>query len=142
MITKFFYKLFQSKEISKRVIGYLYFALGNKYVDLMRKLTKYYPFSLLYQDRLFHLANKPYSDFMYAIEGAAKEKDINVRVWNGQGFGEIAEFYGSFKQRKFNKDVAKVNLEKRLQEKFGTVYVRDNPKGFKVIVPMSLIVQN
>lgn len=79
---------------------------------------------------------------MYAIEGAAKEKDINVRVWNGRGFEEMAEFYGTFKKRVVDKDLAKANLEKILQEKFGTVYVRDNPKGFKVIVPMSLIVQN
>lgn len=142
MITKFFYKLLRSKEPSKRVIGYLYFAISGEYYNFVREITKYYPFSLFYKDRLFHAANKPYSDFMWDIEGTAKKNNVDIKVWNGHGFGETAEFYGTFKKRVANKDLAKINLEKILQEKFGTVYVRDNPKGFKVLVPMSLIVQN
>ena len=154
MITKFFYKLLQTKRpnfktatdrekfifVLKYLAGRIYFEIMGEYHKFISLITKYYPFSLLYRTRLIHAANKPYSDFMWTIEGAAKEKDINVRVWNGHGFGEIAEFYGVFVKRIANKSLAMTNLEKVLQDKFGTVDVRKNPKGFKIIVPTSLIV--
>ncbi len=156
MITKFFYKLTNTKRpnfktatdkekfvfVLKYLAGQIYFGIMGEYHKFVSLITKYYPFSLLYRNRLIHAANKPYSDFMWAIEGTAREKDINVQVWNGQGFGEIAEFYGIFVKRIANKSLAMVNLEKVLQDKFGTIYVRENAKGFKIIVPMSLIVQN
>jgi cobalamin biosynthesis Co2+ chelatase CbiK len=89
MLWRYFYKLSRSKETWKRVIGYLYFVIGEEYHNFIRKITKYYPFSLLYKNRLFHAANKPYSDFMWEIEEAAKEKEIDIRVWNGHGFKVI-----------------------------------------------------
>lgn len=155
MISEFFYKLLRTKKppetaeekekfifVLKYLVGYSYCNIVGEYHNFIHEITKYYPFSLLYRNRLFHAANKPYSDFMWAIQGTAREKGMNIRVWEGQDFGDTAEFYGTFRKKGLNKDSAKVNLEKILQEKFGTVYVRDNSKGFKIIVPMSLIVQS
>lgn len=123
----------------KHYIGESFFVLVNKYHAFITYLTRYYPFSLLYKDRLFHAANKPGSDFMRTLEDTAWSKDFLIRVISGQELGETAEFIGKFEGKIHDREKVLGELEKVFQSKYGSIYVRDINPDFRVLVPTTLV---
>lgn len=149
MVKEYFYKLLTSKQLNwdnstdkeKFLYGIKYFAaLGlflarDRYYALIGWITNYYPFSLLFHDRLFHAQNKPYRTFMEKLEKTAEQSDIKIFILSGHGGNQTTEFYGKFINRSRNKDGLLKSLEKVLQSKFGTIYARQEKNELRIIIP-------
>lgn len=155
MISNFFYKLLKTKppnwggDPNKEQLLYLmkyysakgYFCLSGKFYNFIGRITKYYPFSLLFQNRLFHYQNIPYRNFMERLEKIGDKSNIRIFIHSGQGEGQITEFYGKFLGRPKDKDRLLMNLEQALRNEFGTIYVRVAKSKLRIIIPTKILNQ-
>ena len=119
--------------------GLWYIELKNKYNDCISWLTRYYPFSLFYQTRLFHARNLPVRDFMVKLEGVARKAHKEIAITDGQAEDAGVDFYGYFHGRIKDKDGELRALEKVLQKEFGSIYVRNHETGFRILIPTELL---
>ena len=149
----YFYKLMTSKKPKpsegdnklfiwglKYLAGLSFFKLHGKYYDFWRWSTQYYPFSLLYQDRLFHHKNQSVNKFMIKLQNLINKAKIQTTILTGEYGGQFCEFYGTFNKKSDNTPKNTELIDKALQEKFDTIYTRENKEGFKVLVPTQMLV--
>lgn len=150
---RFFYQLMTSKKPKpnegdnalfvwglKYLTGLSFFKLHGKYYDFWRWSTQYYPFSLLYQDRLFHHKNQSVNKFMIKLQSLINKANIQTTILTGEYGGQFCEFYGTFNKKSDNTPENIELIDKELQEKFDTIYTRENKEGFKVLVPTQMLV--
>jgi len=149
VVTKFFYDLLDSKRpnwekatdkerivyLLKYYTGQSFFTIGNLYHSFISWITQYYPFSLLYKDRLFHHDNLKVRTLMIKIEKIAKKEGINTLVLSGGIEGEMAELIGYLDKGIRNRQKVLGNLETTLQKVYDTVYVRDLGDKFRILIP-------
>lgn len=150
VITKFFYDLLNSKRpnwktttdrerityLLRYYAGLSFFVLGNLYHSFISWVTAYYPFSLLYKDRLFHHDNLKVRELMVKIEKIAKKEGINTLVLSGGIEGEMAELIGYLDKGIRNRQKVLDNLETTLQKVYDTVYVRGQGDEFRILIPV------
>lgn len=148
-ITRFFYDLLDTKRpnwskasdkerlfyLIKYFSGFFFFALGNRYHTFISWLTQYYPFSLLYKDRLFHHDNLKVREIMIKFEKIAKKEGINTLVLSGGIEGGMAELIGYLNKGTKNRQKVLGNLESALQKVYDTIYVRDQGDQFRILIP-------
>ena len=152
-IARFFYGLLTSKKPRKKesnnalfiwglkyLAGLSFFKLHRKYSDFWRWSTQYYPFSLLYQDRLFHHKNQSVNKFMLRLQNLINKANIQTTILTCEYGGQFCEFYGTFNKKSDNTPENIELIDKELQEKFDTIYTRENKEGFRVLVPTQMLV--
>lgn len=124
----------------KWYVGYLFFAhIGPAYHHFVSKITAYYPFSLLYKDRLIHADNIKARDLMRGMEAIAESNGIPVCINDGYWDRQLSVFYGKLIKRGVAKQDAVQKLQQLFQDKYGTVYVQDEKRGFRVLVDTNLL---
>lgn len=149
---KFFYKLLTTKPpgknkddkeffvwLLKYLLGLSFFKLHSTYYDFWRWATRYFPFSILYQDRLFHYDNLPVNEFMIELERLILKKGIKTTILKGEYESLFCVFYGLFDKKS---DKSPENIEiisSLLQAKYNTVYTSLHESGFKIIVPTEML---
>lgn len=126
----------------KFIFGALYFRMGGKWHDLVSYITRYYPFSLLWRDRLYHAQNLPVRNLMNAMQKVAEKTQIPIVLIGGHSWSEYGEIEGKFLQDVKDTEIARKKLEEAFQAKFGLVYVRVDGENLKVIVPNSLLAES
>jgi hypothetical protein len=151
-IIRFFYDLLHSKRpnwkkasekeqivyLIKYYTGLYFFDLGNLYHSFITRITGHYPFSLLYRDRLFHHDNLKVKKIMIKIEKIAQKAGINLMVLSGGIEENTVEMIGYLDQGKKDRQSILKSLEEKLQEQFGSIYIRDNRNNFKILMPTDL----
>ena len=150
---RFFYQLMTSKKPKEKdgdnalfiwglkyLVGLSFFKISGKYYDFWRWSTQYYPFSLLYQDRLFHHNNQSVNKFMIRLQNLINKANIKTTILTGEYGGQFCEFYGTFNKKSDNTPDNIEQITKVLQEKLDTIYTRENKKGFRVLVPTQMLV--
>lgn len=106
-----------------------------QYYKFMGWLTRYYPFSLLYQNRLFHAKNAHLTAFMTRLEEIVKEADGNILLFKVLHDEGIAEFSGILYGKMVNKKKKIREIEKVLQDKLQVAYVRYNHGLLHILIP-------
>lgn len=119
----------------KVISGTIYFALGMAQQRLVSWITKYYPFSLLWRDKLYHAKNLPVRDLMNRLEVLSRKIGAPIMLTGGEEKNDYSEIEGYFEGRVHNRSAAIKKLERGLQAKFSSLYVRRTDMGIKIIVP-------
>lgn len=148
-LTRFFYDLLDTKRpnwskasdkerilyLVKYYTGICFFTLGNQYHSFISWVTQYYPFSLLYKDRLFHHDNLKVRELMIKFEKIAKKEGINTLVLSGGIEGGMAELIGYLDKEIKDRQKVLGILETSLQKVYDTIYVRDQGDEFRILIP-------
>lgn len=118
----------------KHYASVLYFVIMVLYLRFLTFATRYFPFSFLYKDKLFHYDNRFIRKWVDKIE----KVDPRVIVLNGDRSGHYYELEMEFRKKIINMDHELQTLEKLLQKKFNTqnIYVRkgEDEKG-RILIP-------
>ncbi len=103
-------------------------------------ITRYYPFSLMYRDRLFHAKNQSVQAFIHEIEAYAQKIHLPFTIQAGDGSDAMALFWAhQTGGRKLKKDVYLEKLREKLQEKYETIYISPEESGFTIRVPTIMV---
>lgn len=140
---------FDKKKLSKRkkngvylrwFVAYIYF---DKISVIFRRIvsisTAYFPFSLLFQDRLFHAKNLKARSLMINMEDLAKTIGISIYIDSGHFERTYSVLVGKFTRGGINKEEALEKMQKLFQEKIGNVFVQNQDTGFRVLVDSHLV---
>ena len=96
-----------------------------KHIGLLEDITSTYPFSLLFQNRMWHARQKKLRNLIWKIEATASKARLPIQI-DEIGIESYFHFYAHFTKTKYY-PIKK--LEKALQKHFGTIYVRKQGKG-------------
>src|SRR3989344_2928879 len=96
-----------------------------KNIVLLEDITITYPFSLLFQNRMWHARQKKLRNLILKIEATANKARLPIQI-DKIGIESYFHFYAHFTKTKYY-PIKK--LEKALQKHFGTIYVRKQGKG-------------
>jgi|GEM_PF-6360429 len=122
------------------VIKYLYFKkIIPLYFRFITWITHYYPFSLLYKNKIFHASNIKAYKLINDMENVARNAKIPILIENGYQDWNICTFYGILFGVKTKKQVVVKKLQQLFQDKFGTVYVQEEKRGFRIVVDRNLV---
>ena len=116
-----------------RLAGLLYFEFGKMYQNFITKITKYYPFSLLYRDRIYHYQFQLLRKRITKIEKLVKKFGINLLITHNEIHGNYTVYKSIFTSKPDPKKLKQ--LEHNLQTKFSDVFVRKNKNGISFIFP-------
>ena len=147
-ISKFFYNLLHTKRpniktatdkemlvyIIKFYTGDWFFKLGNKYFQFITRLTRYFPLSLILQDRIYHAKNLPVKKLMRHLEAQAEKAKLETILIRGEDSDKLVELNGFFAREKDDNSENIEILETIFQKKFETIYIRSEEEGFKVLI--------
>lgn len=134
----FFYKLYNAKfpkSFDKKSIDFYRWAIphytGLAYYNWIHLrsiffpvVTKYFPFSLLFKNRLGHYSNRGVKRLLDDIENEAKKAGYSAGFIDNNPAYLFNEFSFYFTQNVENYDKAIHLIEKQLQKKYKDVYVR------------------
>jgi len=96
-----------------------------KHIGFLEDITSTYPFSLLFQNRMWHARQKKLRNLIWKIEATASKARLPIQI-DEIGIESYFHFYAHFTKTKYY-PIKK--LEKALQKHFGTIYVRKQGKG-------------
>lgn len=136
------YHFYLHKFLNEKNPTFLYlFALIAFYIVeiyhfFIGKLTKYYPFSLLYTDRLFHYNQRRLRKFIYSLEKYLAKNGIDILLFNNRDMGDFVEFDLAFNQIPSEQELHKI--EKLLQKKYGSVFIRGKGIDIHLEIPNEL----
>ena len=148
-VTNFFYNLLNTKPpkwktasdkdrltyLAKYYSAVYFFEIGNSYHSFISWITQYYPFSLLYRERLFHHKNLKVGKLMDKITNTAGKANINISILSGTREKIMAELIANLDKKPKDKATVLNNLENALQKKYGTIYVRGKGKKVRILIP-------
>lgn len=121
---------------------YFFVKIGPTYHRVITFVTQYYPFSLLYRDKLFHAANIKSMEIMRDMESIAANAGIGIDINHGEWHRDLSEFTGKLIKKGMKKQETIQKLQDLFQEKYGSVYVQENKPGFRVLLDSKLIYSN
>jgi hypothetical protein len=149
-VDSFFYKLVFAKKpprkasdsaffiwYIKRQIGLAFLIFSSKYYDFLGYLTKYYPFSLFWQDRMFHYKKRRVRKFMIILDEFLETKGFNIVTLFGEEETYFAEFYSIFKKKTKDTKLEIRAMEEVLQKNFETIYARQDGNWIKILIPLA-----
>ena len=102
-------------------------------------VTRYYPFSLLYPDRLFHAHNQDVKAFVKELEIYSKEIHLPFLIQSGDTSAPMMMFHVVQRGYKLKKAAYLEKLKEKLQEKYESIYLQDKADGFTILVPTSMV---
>ncbi|MFZ5844961.1 MAG: hypothetical protein ACOY0S_00645 [Patescibacteria group bacterium] len=121
----------------------LILAIQKIHDGFWRFATQYYPFSLLYRDRLFHERNKPIQGFIAELEAYARTINLPFIIRAGDGSEAMALFWAQQTGgKRLKKEEYLQKLQEKLQAKYETIYLRAEANGFTIHVPTSMVKQS
>lgn len=124
----------------KYVIAWFFFSyIGPAYHRFITWITRYYPFSLLYKGSILHATAIKARKLMRGMEAVAKRSGIPVYINDGHWDRDFSVFYGKLEKKGMSKQDAVGQLQDLFQAKYGTIYVRDEKTGFRVLVDSNLL---
>ncbi len=106
---------------------------------LLTWITRFFPFSRLFSDRLFHVDNLKARNLMRGMEDVAKAAGIPVYINDGHRDRNFSVFYGKMERGGINKERAVIKMQELFREKFGDVYVQNEKLGFRVLVDSRMV---
>jgi hypothetical protein len=121
--------------ISKICLARLYFKLAEVYFWFISKITKYYPFSLLYPDSLYNYNNLKGANLMKKIEKIASDEKIYIRIKGITLEDYLVEFVVFFRKDVKNKKMCLNNLEIVLKKFNDNFYIRNDKISFRLLLP-------
>ena len=102
-------------------------------------VTRYYPFSLLYSDRLFHAGNQDVKAFINELEVYAKEIHLPFLIQSGDTSAPMMMFHVVQRGYRLKKAAYLEQLKEKLQSKYESIYLQDKVDGFTILVPTSML---
>lgn len=153
-IYHFFYKLYTAKKpdlkktSNKKVLlwGLKYYTgaaligMIPKYHNLITHATKYFPFSLFYQDRLIHYQNRDLRRLISMLEKISEKAGVEILLTNSNKSSQFYELYGHFFRKVDDVDKSLNLIEKAFQKEFETIYVRRfDDSRIKVLIPYEVL---
>jgi hypothetical protein len=120
--------------VSKYYLARGYFWLNYVCLRLLAWLTRYFPFSLLFQDRMIHARNQPIDKLMRRIEDAAESAGLPLRIVSGQDVGQCIELTGFITGRVRGKAELMKKTEVVLAKQSVTAFLSNDGNRLKVIV--------
>lgn len=121
--------------LTKLYSSLLLFKTRDRYYLFIGWITKYYPFSLLYRDRLIHHDNLIVKKFMIKIENIARKTSVKIFILNGKREEVMTEFIGYLDRKTKNRSGAITILETALQKEYQSIYVRDEGERVRILLP-------
>lgn len=101
-------------------------------------LTRYYPFSLIFTNRLFHPKNAKLNKFVIKIAKLARKNKVPIYIYGGEIENHLYQFNAIFHQPVRRNSLKK--LEAILQKLLGTVYVRKgDKKQIRILIPTEIM---
>src|SRR3989344_3804270 len=101
-------------------------------------LTRYYPFSLLFTDRLFHPKNAKLDKFVIKIAKLARKNKVPIYIHGSEIEGNMYQLNAVFHEPVKGNSLKK--LETVLQKLLGTVYVRrGEKKQIRILMPTEIM---
>jgi hypothetical protein len=124
----------------KYIIAYVYFeGIGPMYHKFITRITRYYPFSLLYKGTLLHADAEKAKDLMRGMEAVAERAGIPIYINRGVHERVLSIFHGIFEKKGINKKDTVQKLQDLFEGTYGTVYVQQEKTGFRVLVDSNLL---
>lgn len=112
--------------------------LGRIYYLFIAFLVRFYPFSYLYRDRLFHPSNQKLKYFIIQLEKIAKKVKVPILFYGSEVDGSMLQFNAILKKPLKRNGIKK--LETSFQEKLGSVYVRKADKDrLRILMPVDIM---
>lgn len=126
--------------IFKQHLALLIARIFNNYRGFISKITKYYPFSLFWQDKLYHHNHLPARNLMTKFENISKKANLDIHVFQGGYSNGMCNFEVIFDNEIRDKEKTIQKLEKVLQNEFASVYVRpEENNGIRILIPAELL---
>lgn len=103
-------------------------------------LTRYYPFSRLYRDRLIHADNLSLRNFIHELEQYSEDIHLSFSITGGDPTGDMT-FLNAVQSEnvKMKKDEYLSRLLEKLQEKYVSIYISPRDRGFQICIPTEMI---
>lgn len=76
---------------------------------------------------------------MRDLEKVAEKSKIDIALFSGQYGDQLSDFYGDFVGRVRGREETVKKLEKVLQEKYGTIYVKDFKDHIQVSISTEIL---
>lgn len=114
-------------------IGQLFLNLYQKKFDFYTWLTQYYPFSLLFRGRIFHAKMKNLRKFIEKLENLVNRSGLRIIII-GNRIENNMTIFSAISEKEPSKSKLKI-IEKHLQKKFKSVFVRKNNDRINIIFP-------
>jgi hypothetical protein len=121
--------------LTKYYSAILFFTLTKSYHSFISWITQYYPFSLLYRNRLIHHDNLTVRNFMMKMEKVVRKAGVKIFILGGKREEYMTEFTGYLDRETKNRTDAITILETTLQEKYQSIYVRDEDENVRILIP-------
>ncbi len=121
----------------KRLSGMLYFKLGTVYHQFITWITKYYPFSLLYTDRIYHAQNQQLRIAITKIEKLISGFGIKALIVSNEVNENYTIYKTLFSKKPDPNQLAQ--LENNLQSKLGSVYMRRDNQSMNILFPNEVL---
>lgn len=149
-VFSFFLKLYESPQpphheditkgevwwVTRVAVATLFFYLHRKKADAVQYLTRFYPFSLLFDDRLFvHHKYKYHRELIYELEEVARNAHVDMTILNGQGGDPYSEFLAYVDAKGKGKSEILKKLESAFSENYSYILVRNTRGGIRLLVP-------
>lgn len=121
-------------------IAHLYFSkIGPSWQNLISKMTAYFPFSLMFSDRLYHANNIKARNLMREMESVAANKKMPIYIKNGYADRNYSVFLGIIEKKGQDKESFLKELQTLLQAKYGNVYVQNQESGFRILIDNQIL---
>jgi len=112
-----------------------FFKLGNKYHEFISYITGYWPFSLFFQDRIYHASNKSIRDFVKKLEKLAGKLKTEILLVCDEQNNQLTSFKGYFFRKPKNRTKTILDLESIFQKEFDSIFLRDRGNEFEIFIP-------
>lgn len=131
---------FKKDSVERYLAHFLLISLMLMDATIIRFLTRFFPFSLLYKDTLGHAKNMPLKMFVDSMEKYLKEQRMPVLIKSGDLDPPLATLFvvprGKYR---ISKHAYLIKLEELLQKEYQTVFVRDYKTGFRILVSTEIL---
>jgi hypothetical protein len=120
--------------VIKKLSAILFFKSDMVYQRFITWITAFYPFSLLYQHRLIHADFADIKRLTESIEVYTEKNNIGIFIF-GSVVNDNFYIFNAVLDENKKKDVD-LKIEKLLNKKYGSVYVRrDTKHKIRILIP-------
>lgn len=109
------------------------------YYQFITKITAYYPFSLIHQERWFHASNEKARKIRDRLEVLSSQVGIPIMIENGYRDRYFSNFEATFTKDPKNTVEAIRSLNQVFQDNYGNVYVKDKEGRLEIFVDSRLL---
>jgi len=123
--------------VFKRLSAMAYFGLGKLYQKFITWITRYYPFSLLYTDKIYHSRHQHLRLIINKIEKLIAQFGIKALIVSNEVNENYTVYKTLFSKKPDPNQLA--HLETNLQNKLGSVYIRIDRQSMNILLPNEVL---